>query len=80
MVWVDKTSWFRVTAFNPNEYVRDRIKKGTLVFVDGDVSMEKYQDEASGKTLSAIRIVQSIFPAISPFFQLFGGGKGRGWS
>jgi single-stranded DNA-binding protein len=51
-----------VTAFNPNEYVRDKIKKGTLVFVDGDVSMEKYQDEASGKTLSAIRIVQSMSP------------------
>jgi len=32
------------------------------VFVDGDVSMEKYQDEASGKTLSAIRIVQSTHP------------------
>jgi single-stranded DNA-binding protein len=78
MVWVDKTSWFRVTAFNPNEYVRDRIKKGTLVFVDGDVSMEKYQDEASGKTLSAIRIVQSMFPAIYPLFPAFWRGKCRG--
>jgi single-stranded DNA-binding protein len=73
---VDKTSWFRVTAFNPNEYIRDRIKKGTLVFVDGDVSMEKYQDEASGKTLSAIRIVQSMFPPnLPPFFSFLEGGK-----
>jgi len=39
------------------------------VFVDGDVSMEKYQDEASGKTLSAIRIVQSTSPSrFSGFF------------
>ena len=30
------------------------------MFVDGDVSIDKYQDEASGKTLSAIRIVQSM--------------------
>lgn len=33
------------------------------MFVDGDISIDKYQDEASGKTLSANRIVQSIFPS-----------------
>ena len=56
----DKTSWFRVTAFNPSDYVKERVKKGALIFVDGDVSLEKYQDEASGKNLTAIRIVQSV--------------------
>ena len=71
-MWVDKTSWFRVTAFNPNEYVRDKIKKGTLVFVDGDVSIEKYLDETSGKNLSAIRIVQSKCPL--PSIIVLGGG------
>jgi len=59
---VDKTSWFRITAFNPTDYVKERVKKGALVFVDGDVSIDKYQDEASGKTLSAIRIVQGSIP------------------
>lgn len=57
----DKTSWFRITSFHPSDYVRERVKKGALVFVDGDVSLEKYQDEASGKTLTSIRIVQSTF-------------------
>jgi single-stranded DNA-binding protein len=57
----DKTSWFRITSFNPSDYVRERVKKGALVFVDGDVSLDKYQDEASGKTLTSIRIVQSTF-------------------
>lgn len=65
---VDKTSWFRITAFNPSDYVRDRVKKGALVFVDGDISIDKYQDETSGKTLSANRIVQSIFPSSPPLF------------
>jgi single-stranded DNA-binding protein len=59
MLMTEKTSWFRVTTFNPSDYVKERIKKGTLVFVDGDVSLEKYQDEASGKNLTSIRIVQS---------------------
>ena len=46
------------------------------MFVDGDVSMEKYQDEASGKTLSAIRIVQSMVPPTCPPFSSFlEGGK-----
>ena len=57
---IDKTSWFRITAFTPSDYIRERVKKGALVFVDGDVSIDKYQDEASGKTLSAIRIIQSM--------------------
>ena len=38
------------------------MKKGALVFVDGDISIDKYQDEASGKILSSIRIVQSSVP------------------
>jgi single-stranded DNA-binding protein len=38
------------------------VRKGALVFVDGDVSIDKYQDEASGKTLSAVRVVQSMVP------------------
>ena len=59
---VDKTSWFRITAFSPSEYVRDRIKKGALVFVDGDASIDRYSDEASGKTLSSLQIIQSIRP------------------
>jgi hypothetical protein len=60
MLMTDKTSWFRVTAFNPSDYVKEHIKKGTLVFVDGDVSLERYNDEASGKTLTAVRVVQSM--------------------
>lgn len=50
-----------MTAFNPSDYVRDRVKKGALIFVDGDASIDKYQDEASGKTLSSLRVVQSMF-------------------
>lgn len=55
---VDKTSWFRITAFNPSEYTKGRVKKGALVFVDGDISIDKWLDEASGKTLHSVRIVQ----------------------
>jgi single stranded DNA-binding protein len=64
----EKTSWFRITTFNPSEYVRERIKKGTMVFVDGEASIDKYNDEASGKTLSALRVVQSTLLPPFPFF------------
>jgi len=60
LTWAEKTSWFRISAFNPSDYVRERIKKGALVFVDGDASIDKYNDEATGKTLSSLRIVQRI--------------------
>src|SRR5271170_4625024 len=62
---LDKTSWFRITAFSPSDYVREKVKKGALVFVDGDVSIDKYEDEATGKTLSSIRVVQSKKPLSS---------------
>jgi len=62
LTWIEKTSWFRISAFNPSDYVRDRVKKGALVFVDGDASIDRYNDEATGKTLSALRIVQRIHP------------------
>jgi single stranded DNA-binding protein len=64
----EKTSWFRITAFNPSEYVRERVKKGSMVYVDGEASIDKYNDEASGKTLSALRVVQSIFSLLLVLF------------
>lgn len=69
----EKTSWFRITSFNPSDYVRERVKKGAMVYVDGEASIDKYNDEASGKTLTALRVVQrtqSLFtvPFLLPTF------------
>ncbi|TDZ24384.1 Single-stranded DNA-binding protein RIM1 [Colletotrichum sidae] len=55
-----QTSWFRVTSFEPEGPRRDylqNLSKGTLVFVEGDASINTYQD-AEGVTRSALNVVQ----------------------
>ncbi len=55
------TSWFRVASFEPEGPRRDYLRtlpKGAQVFVEGDISLNTYED-AEGKTRSAVNIVQS---------------------
>jgi single-stranded DNA-binding protein len=58
---VDKTSWFRISAFNPPDYVQERVKKGTLVLVEGDVAIDHRRNEETGKNFNLFRITQSPF-------------------
>jgi single-stranded DNA-binding protein len=37
----------------------ERIKKGTQVYVTGDLEVSKYADETSGKMLPSVRVTQS---------------------
>ncbi|KXJ94788.1 hypothetical protein Micbo1qcDRAFT_160074 [Microdochium bolleyi] len=54
------TSWFRVTSFLPEGPQRDfltSLPKGATVYVEGNATMNTYQD-AEGKNRSSLRIVQ----------------------
>ncbi|RDL40637.1 uncharacterized protein BP5553_00616 [Venustampulla echinocandica] len=55
-----QTNWFRVASFLPEGPQRDYIaglEKGTLVYVEGDVSINQYQD-GEGVTRRSFNIVQ----------------------
>ncbi|KAI6246916.1 hypothetical protein HI914_04627 [Erysiphe necator] len=55
-----KTSWFKVTGFLPEGPQRDFIaglEKGTLLYVEGNVTMNQYQD-GEGTTRNGLNIVQ----------------------
>ncbi|MCJ1478686.1 ssDNA-binding protein, mitochondrial [Lambiella insularis] len=55
-----QTSWWRVASFVKEGEGRDRIlalPKGTLVYVEGEASMRKYESK-EGKAESALSIVQ----------------------
>ncbi|RMJ22297.1 hypothetical protein PHISP_06834 [Aspergillus sp. HF37] len=65
------TSWFKVTSFHegPSRDYLLGMKKGTLVFVEGDVSIRQWED-AEGKRQSALNIMQRhIEPLKRPFNQ-----------
>ncbi|MCJ1322430.1 ssDNA-binding protein, mitochondrial [Xylographa vitiligo] len=54
-----QTSWWRVASFAKENEGRERIlalAKGTLVYIEGDASMRKF--EKDGKVESALSIVQ----------------------
>ncbi|PHH52748.1 hypothetical protein CFIMG_005689RA [Ceratocystis fimbriata CBS 114723] len=58
-------SFFRITSFlKGDEYSSKKrdfmlgLPKGCMVYVEGDASMSSYNDEASGKTISSLNIVQ----------------------
>ncbi|CRG87204.1 ssDNA binding protein, putative [Talaromyces islandicus] len=55
-----QTSWFRIASFAPDGPSRAHLlglPKGSLVLVEGDVTMRNYED-AEGKRHSAVSIVQ----------------------
>lgn len=55
-----RTSYFRVSSFEAEGPRRDyfqTLPKGTLVYVEGDASNDKYED-AEGKTRTALSIIQ----------------------
>ncbi|KAI0999524.1 hypothetical protein K3495_g8670 [Podosphaera aphanis] len=55
-----KTSWFKVSCFMQSSKQRDyfaSLEKGTLVYVEGEATMNQYQD-SEGKTRSALNISQ----------------------
>ena len=48
--WVDKTEWHNLVAFNRTaEIVRDYVKKGTQVFVEGKIQTRSWDDKESGQ-------------------------------
>ncbi|KAH8783008.1 hypothetical protein F5883DRAFT_537620 [Diaporthe sp. PMI_573] len=55
-----RTSYFRVSSFEAEGPRRDyfqTLPKGTLVYVEGDATNDKYED-AEGKTRTALSIIQ----------------------
>ncbi|TAQ85175.1 hypothetical protein B7494_g6504 [Chlorociboria aeruginascens] len=63
-----KASFFRIASFMPEGSQRDFISsldKGTLVHVEGNVSMEPYQD-SEGKNRTSLNIIQRSLTVLSP--------------
>ena len=48
--WVDKTEWHNLVAFQRTaEIVRDYVKKGTQLFVEGKIQTRSWDDKESGQ-------------------------------
>lgn len=48
--WQDKTEWHNLVAFNRTaEIIRDYVKKGTQLFVEGKIQTRSWDDKESGQ-------------------------------
>lgn len=48
--WVDATTWFNMVAFQKTaEVVRDYLKKGSQVFIEGKVTERTWDDSQTGQ-------------------------------
>lgn len=48
--WVDKTEWHNLVAFNRTaEIVRDYVKKGTQLYIEGKIQTRSWDDKESGQ-------------------------------
>ncbi|MBS1798600.1 MAG: single-stranded DNA-binding protein [Acidobacteria bacterium] len=70
--WVDKTEWHNLVAFNRTaEIVRDYVKKGTQLFIEGKIQTRSWDDKESGQKKYKTEILVNEL-------SLLGGGPGRG--
>jgi single-strand DNA-binding protein len=48
--WADKTEWHNLVAFNRTaEIVRDYVKKGTQLYIEGKIQTRSWDDKESGQ-------------------------------
>ena len=48
--WVDKTEWHNLVAFNRTaEIVRDYVKKGSQIFIEGKITSRSWDDKETGQ-------------------------------
>lgn len=69
--WADKTEWHNLVAFaHTAEIVRDYVKKGTPIFVEGKIQTRSWDDKESGQKRYRTEILVNDL-------SLLGGGGGR---
>ncbi len=69
--WVDKTEWHNLVCFGKTaEIVRDYVKKGKQLFIEGSLRTSSWEDKQSGQKRYRTEIIVSDL-------SLLGGGRGE---
>ena len=70
--WADKTEWHNLVAFNRTaEIVRDYVKKGTQIYVEGKIQTRSWDDKESGQKKYRTEILVNELTLLGK-----GGGEG----
>lgn len=70
--WADKTEWHNLVAFQRTaEIIRDYVKKGSQIFIEGKIQTRSWDDKESGQKKYRTEILINELSLLS-------GGSGRG--
>ena len=73
--WTDKTEWHNLVAFQRTaEIVRDYVKKGTQLFIEGKIQTRSWEDKESGQKKYRTEILVNELSLLGKP----GGGSGEG--
>src|ERR1700731_1997332 len=69
--WQDRTEWHNITAYGRTaEIIRDYVKKGNKLYVEGRLTTRSWDDKESGKKVYRTEIIVNDLSLLS--------GKGEG--
>ncbi len=76
--WTDKTEWHNLVAFGRTaEIVRDYVKKGTQLFVEGKIQTRSWDDKESGQKKYRTEILVNDMSLLGGRGGAEGGGGGE---
>ena len=79
--WADKTEWHNLVAFQRTaEIVRDYVKKGTQVFVEGKIQTRSWDDKESGQKKYRTEILVNELSLLGGRGESAGSTGGSGYS
>ena len=60
--WVNETTWHNLIAFSLSDYMKDSLKKGKKVYVEGRLSKRDYTDKEGIKRYVTEVVTERIIP------------------
>jgi single-strand DNA-binding protein len=77
--WQDRTEWHNLVAFKRTaEIIRDYVKKGSKLYVEGSLRTSNWEDKQSGQKRYKTEIIVSDLSLLSGRDEGSGGGYSRG--
>ena len=60
--WVNETTWHNITVFNLSDFMKENLKKGRKVYVEGRLTKRDYTDKEGIKRYSTDVVSERIIP------------------
>jgi single-strand DNA-binding protein len=77
--WQDRTEWHNLVAFKRTaEIVRDYVKKGSKLYIEGSLRTSNWEDKTSGQKRYKTEIIVNDLSLLSGRDEGSGGGYSRG--